>query len=171
MRTPGSDFELAAGFLHAEGIIERAEQISDMEFCVGPGNRDRQFFNIVSVRASRLISPTARASDFERRAAPAVFAEKRPSTNSSCAGYCRSRLRLGLIGRRLLGSPTRCAIARRSSRRPADYTVPLWRPRTATCWPCAKMLAGTTRSINSLVGCCSMVRIVSGRRSLSSAAV
>jgi FdhD protein len=52
MRTPGSDFELAAGFLHAEGIIERAEQISDMEFCVGPGNRDRQFFNIVSVRAS-----------------------------------------------------------------------------------------------------------------------
>jgi len=52
MRTPGSDFELAAGFLHAEGIIERAEQISDMEFCVGQSNRDRQFFNIVSVRAA-----------------------------------------------------------------------------------------------------------------------
>ena len=36
MRTPGSDFELAAGLLLAEGIIRRPEQIRLMEFCVGP---------------------------------------------------------------------------------------------------------------------------------------
>ena len=50
MRTPGSDFDLAAGFLLSEGIIRQANQVTEMEFCVGPGNRMQQLFNIVSVR-------------------------------------------------------------------------------------------------------------------------
>ena len=39
MRTPGNDFELAAGFLHAEGIIHDASQIRSMDRPSG-GNAD-----------------------------------------------------------------------------------------------------------------------------------
>jgi FdhD protein len=49
MRTPGNDFELAAGFLLAEGYISRAAQVREMEFCVGPLGASDQLYNIVSV--------------------------------------------------------------------------------------------------------------------------
>jgi FdhD protein len=49
MRSPGADFELAAGFLLAEGIIRRPEQIRQMEFCVGPAADAIQLYNIISV--------------------------------------------------------------------------------------------------------------------------
>jgi FdhD protein len=49
MRTPGADFELAAGFLLAEGVIRRPEQIRQMEFCVGPAPTAIQQYNIISV--------------------------------------------------------------------------------------------------------------------------
>ncbi len=49
MRTPGADFELAAGFLLAEGVIRRPEQIRQMEFCVGPAATAVQQYNIISV--------------------------------------------------------------------------------------------------------------------------
>jgi len=50
MRTPGTDFELAAGFLLSEGIIARSDQIRQMEFCVGPAAI--QQYNIVSVEVT-----------------------------------------------------------------------------------------------------------------------
>ncbi|HHP7243236.1 MAG TPA: formate dehydrogenase accessory sulfurtransferase FdhD, partial [Elainellaceae cyanobacterium] len=34
MRTPGADFDLAAGFLYAEGLIHHRDDIQRMSYCV-----------------------------------------------------------------------------------------------------------------------------------------
>jgi FdhD protein len=47
MRTPGDDFELAAGFLYSEGLISRREDVVDLRYCV---NVDPQEYNVVTVQ-------------------------------------------------------------------------------------------------------------------------
>src|SRR5438270_9614401 len=46
MRTPGNDFELAAGFLLTEGVVDRAEQIRTLRYCVGED--ETQEFNVLN---------------------------------------------------------------------------------------------------------------------------
>ncbi len=49
MRTPGHDFELAAGFLHNEGIVGDADLLSGITYCVDPDVDADQRYNIVNV--------------------------------------------------------------------------------------------------------------------------
>ena len=49
MRTPGNDFELAAGFLLAENIVARREDIAELSYCVDPAIDRDQRYNIVNV--------------------------------------------------------------------------------------------------------------------------
>ena len=51
MRTPGDDWELAAGFLYTEGLIASGEEIARIRYCGPPG--DDQHYNVVTVELRR----------------------------------------------------------------------------------------------------------------------
>ena len=63
MRTPGHDFELAAGFLVAEGIVSRPEEILRIEHCREVRSPEEEG-NVVVVRTT---APAASAVDRARR--------------------------------------------------------------------------------------------------------
>ncbi|MGH2699801.1 MAG: formate dehydrogenase accessory sulfurtransferase FdhD [Actinomycetota bacterium] len=49
MRTPGNDFELASGWLLAEGVVARHDDIVRMAYCVDREIGEEQRYNIVNV--------------------------------------------------------------------------------------------------------------------------
>lgn len=75
MRTPGSDFELAAGFLLSEGIVHRREEIAGISYCIDPKIDAEQRYNIVNVQlAAGTLPPLERL--------------ERHFTMSSACGVC-----------------------------------------------------------------------------------
>lgn len=49
MRTPGNDFELAAGFAYAEAIVRARDEIAGVTYCLDPDVDPDQRYNIVNV--------------------------------------------------------------------------------------------------------------------------
>jgi FdhD protein len=88
MRTPGHDFELAAGFALSEGIVRSPEEIRGIRYCTVEGSP--QWFNIVTIDL-----PAGRPFD------PEAF-RRNVYTTSSC-GICGraalDRVRLAGIAR------------------------------------------------------------------------
>lgn len=75
MRTPGADFELAAGFLFAEGIVRDRFDIEQLSYCVGDGGVGEQEYNAISVNLRSYAPGIARIGD-------------RPFPMSSACGIC-----------------------------------------------------------------------------------
>ena len=57
MRTPGTDFDLAAGFLYSEGVISNQEDIQTMSYCLDASIEAEQRYNIVNVKLREELSP------------------------------------------------------------------------------------------------------------------
>jgi FdhD protein len=76
MRTPGNDFELAAGFVYGEGLVRSRDEIAGLTYCVDPDVDPEQRYNIVTVE----LRASARLPD------PARF--ERHFTMSSSCGVC-----------------------------------------------------------------------------------
>jgi FdhD protein len=74
MRTPGSDFDLAAGFLVSEGVVCATKDIVTMRYCSGSGSPVNEY-NVVDVTLAGDVAPPSEA------VARAFF------TSSSC-GLC-----------------------------------------------------------------------------------
>jgi FdhD protein len=75
MRTPGQDFELAAGFLVSEGVVRRSDEVAGIRYCAGAGDDGGNTYNVVDV----VLSPGVPAPD------PSL--ERNFYTTSSC-GLC-----------------------------------------------------------------------------------
>ena len=75
MRTPGADFDLAAGFLVSEGVISQSRELVAMRYCAGKGEDGVNQFNVLDLSLASDVAPPS--SDVAR----AFF------TTSSC-GLC-----------------------------------------------------------------------------------
>jgi FdhD protein len=75
MRTPGNDFELAAGFVSSERIVRSRAEIGAVSYCIDPRIDPDQRYNIVNVELTTSSMPDL--SQFERHF----------TMNSSC-GVC-----------------------------------------------------------------------------------
>ncbi|APC38559.1 formate dehydrogenase accessory sulfurtransferase FdhD [Nocardiopsis dassonvillei] len=49
MRTPGNDFDLAAGFLVSEGVVSRGEEVTAIRYCAGATEDGSNTYNVLDV--------------------------------------------------------------------------------------------------------------------------
>jgi FdhD protein len=75
MRTPGDDFDLAAGFLASEGVITRAEDVVTIRYCAGATADGANTYNVLDVTPAEGVQ------------APGFTLERNFYTTSSC-GVC-----------------------------------------------------------------------------------
>ncbi|WAJ46874.1 formate dehydrogenase accessory sulfurtransferase FdhD [Mycobacterium sp. Aquia_216] len=75
MRTPGSDIELAQGFLLTEGVIARREDVLTIRYCGGRGENGANTYNVLDVTLAPGVKP------------PGLDVTRNFYTTSSC-GVC-----------------------------------------------------------------------------------
>lgn len=75
MRTPGSDFELAAGYLHGERVVATRRDVERIRYCTDPDLDAAQQYNVVSV-------------DLAAPELPDLRGLERHSFTSSACGVC-----------------------------------------------------------------------------------
>ena len=92
MRTPGADFELATGFLHAEGVLRCAGDVRTVSYCVDRRLTEEQRYNVVTVELAEGVD-----ADLDRLSRAVV-------TSSAC-GVCGAQSIAALAERGLAPLP------------------------------------------------------------------
>jgi FdhD protein len=101
MRTPGNDFELAAGFASSEGIVRARSDVAGVSYCVDPQVDADQRYNIVNIELASSHMPDL--AQFERHF----------TMNSSCGVCGRANLdALAAVGVLPVDDDLRIPIAR-----------------------------------------------------------
>jgi FdhD protein len=102
MRTPGADFELAAGFLHGEGVLATRDDLRKIAYCRDRDLREEQRYNTVTVELS--------AAEL-----PILASLERHFLTSSACGVCGKASLEALVdrGQRVLegGAACWCSLA------------------------------------------------------------
>lgn len=75
MRTPGNDFELAAGFLVAEGMIGIPDELRGLRYCAGTDEFGNQTYNVIDAELDPLL------------VRPSISEKRNVLTTSAC-GIC-----------------------------------------------------------------------------------
>lgn len=57
MRTPGADFDLAAGFLVSEGVISQSAELVAMRYCAGKGDDGVNRYNVLDLSLAPSVGP------------------------------------------------------------------------------------------------------------------
>ena len=95
MRTPGNDFELAAGFVYGEGIVRDRNEIAELTYCLDPQLDPDQRYNVVSIE----LRSSVRVRDLARF-------ERHFTMNSACGVCGRAQLESLARARRRTQSTT-----------------------------------------------------------------
>ena len=157
MRTPGSDIELAQGFLLTEGVITRREDVLTVRYCKGAIDDNVGFsqntYNVLDVT----LAPDVQMPDTD--------VTRNFYTTSSCGVCGKASLdAVRLVSRHGPGDdpstvspkrsppPNDCATRRRCSPAPAAWPAPPCSASTGPPWWSARTSAATTPSTKSSAG-------------------
>ena len=149
MRTPGNDFELAAGFLFTEGIISGTPDIEKIEYT--PEGKEDQAYNIVTVslRSGVELDPKKLLRHFYVTSSCGVCGKTSlDAVRVLVPRSCRWRPR-GSRPRSLASFRGRCGDPRVCSRAQAAFMPPRCSHRTAISSPSRRMSVVTTRWTSS----------------------
>ena len=173
MRTPGHDFELAAGWLFHEGVVASVDDLSSVAYCTDVALTPEQELNVVTatlrVPARRTVGARYGGMTAASSACGVCGTETIDEVFATLADRVSPAVGPASPGTSYAGCRRRCASISGCSTAPADCTPRPLSP-TATCSCCVRTWAGTTRSTRCPAsGCCPArsrgrrVLVVSGR--------